>query len=229
MVADLRAGKPRHVVSLSDRWMICGMTGSGKTTFARRLIAELHRIYADVPIYILDSKQSGDFRGIRGARFDKRAPGPIDAGFQVWQPPYDNQKEYDRWLGNIYQDRNPAIVVIDELSSLAVGKSITSASYPLNYAIIAKQGRALGQCLITLTQEAAYIPRQTLDQTTHLVRFYLLSDYDSRRLDIKLGRATRGKRIEEDLNPAHQHGFYYARIDRPPVRAWYYRSLEDFF
>jgi hypothetical protein len=228
MTEKLTTHRPVHRVSLSDRWMIAGATGSGKTTLMKRLIKALHEFYPQVPVYILDSKQAGDFTGWPGARWDETAPGPIDRGFQVWQPPVDDPTEYGNWLGKIHRDRRPAIVVIDELSSLAAGHDSRAIRYPHNYALLLKQGRGLSQCVISLTQEAAYIPRQTLNQTTHLIRFWLTDDYDSRKLDQKMGRAKRGKPLADDLNPKHQHGFWYARLDKPPIQAHYYESYELF-
>lgn len=205
------------------------MTGSGKTTWARKLLQSLRSFYPQVPVYILDSKQSGDFTGWPGAVWTREAPGPIAYGMQIWQPPFDDVEQINQWLGNIHRRRAPAIILLDELSSLAKGTSASRATYPVNYATLMKQGRALGQCVISLTQEAAYIPRQTMNQSTHLVRFMLLDDYDTRKIDQKLGRVKRGQRVEEDLNPRDPHGFFYARIDKLPLRCFYYPSYHLFF
>lgn len=205
------------------------MTGSGKTTMGRKLLQNLRNFYPHIPVYVLDSKQSGDFTGWPGAVWTQEAPGPISHGMQIWQPPMDDVRQINDWLGNIHQHRNPCIVFLDELSSLASGNNASRATYPINYSIMMKQGRALGQCVISLTQEAAYIPRQTMNQSTHLVRFMLLDDYDTRKIDQKMGRVKRGARLTDELNPPDPHGFYYARIDRLPLRVWYYPSYELFF
>lgn len=199
------------------------MTGSGKTTFTKELIHQLRAAYPTARTYILDSKQAGDFSDFAGVIRSREAPDALaTAGaIQVWQPELDNVGEYDVWLQRIYRARQPAIVVIDELSSL----STSGRSYPEGYALLMKQGRGLDISVITATQEAAYIPRQTLGQTTHLIRFRLLDAYDARNVDAKLLRP----RSEWGTNPASRYGFYYRRLDDEPRPPYLYSTFKHFF
>jgi len=205
------------------------MTGSGKTTFSRKLLHTYRVHYGDAPIYILDTKQSGDFRGWKGAVFTEEAPLAIPYGMQVWQPPIDNFAQFDAWFRNIFNARIPAIVMVDELSS--IGKGVKEQAYPRHFQIMLKQGRALGICVIVLTQEVAKISRQVLNQLSHLLRFRLLDSYDAMVMDKKLGRRNRADGREDDLGePPDEYGFFYARLDKGGVtNAFYYPSYERFF
>jgi hypothetical protein len=220
---------PKIQISLMHAWSILGVRDSGKTTFARELLRAYRRAYADVPIYILDTKQSGDFRGWRGATWSDTAPSPITHGMQIWQPLEDNQREYNQWLANIFYHRKPAIVFIDELSALT-GEKENPNNFPRMYRVMLKQGRALGMCVFSLTQEAAYLPKQTLGQMTHFVRFRVQDEYDARKADSLLGRIRRADGAGDGGGePVDEHGFFYARMDKQPRQFHYYQSYRDFF
>jgi hypothetical protein len=207
-----RSINPHVHAGLGDHWTIAGMTGSGKTTFTKDLIWSLHRRFPQAHIYILDSKQAGDFTEFGAPIRAAAAPMPITGAgtraeplIQVWQPPIDDVGEYDVWFKRILKNRHPAIIIVDELSSIG-GNS--GRSYPVGYMQLLKQGRGLHISVITATQEAAYIPRQTFTQITHLVRFRLLNKHDGREIDRQLGRPDH----QIGLNPAGKYAFLYRRL-----------------
>src|SRR2546429_336223 len=130
-------------------------------------------------------------------------------------------EEYDQWLTKILRAEQPAIVLIDELSSLG---GMTGRSFPRGYFLLSKQGGKHGISLISCTQEAAYIPRVTLGQTTHLVRFRLINRHDAKKVDELL------RRPEKDWgnDPWHKYGFFHRRTDQDGP-GHYYQNHQEFF
>jgi Cdc6-like AAA superfamily ATPase len=200
------------------------MKGSGKTTWARELVKRLRLAYPAVRVYLVDSKVQGDFDMFSGVKVASEiAPGVLSqpGELMVWQPSVDLVDEYDAFFNRILKHRQPAIVLIDELSSIG-GKS--GQSFPLGYMRLLKQGRGLEISIVTLTQDAAYIPRQVLGQASHLLRFRLNDEYDDKKADRILQRP----RAEWGTQPTGQYGFLYRRVDRPsPVLE--YRNWQEYF
>jgi hypothetical protein len=201
------------------------MTGSGKTHFAKTLIRNLARLFPGACLYVLDSKGAEDFTGFPGLVETEEAPGALTgrSRVQVWRPPSDNFAAYDVWLGNILKARRPAIILIDELSSLAKGAS--GQDYPPNFAKVQKQGRSLGLCSIVLSQEAAYIPRQIRTQATHFVYFGVQDDPHGEAQAMRLLALN----PKEPRRPSALYAFLYRRLNPRPEAAREYRGAQFFF
>jgi len=194
-------------LSLEDRWLWCGAIGCGKTTGARGLIGGLRKLYPMASVYTLDSKGDRMFDHEANLVQTEEPPPPLAPGASVvWRPPTDDLGAYDAWFESILKTRRPAIVFVDELSS--IGKA-HGQSFAPGYAKLLKQGRSLHQCVITLSQEAAYIPRQVTGQLHHLIRMRLLDEYDAKKLD----RLAHGKH-DPRREPLRPHGLWYKRLDR---------------
>lgn len=217
-------------VSLSESWYVLGVRGSGKTRFAKRLARTLVGLYPGANLYVLDSKGGDDFLGWPGLRRDEGAPPPLPGAgaIQVWQPPYDDTDEYGAWLESILKAGQPAVVYVDELSSLAANNAGTS--YPVGLSKVMKQGRSLGVCPIILTQEAAYNPRTVIHQAAHFVYFRLgRDDEHGIRAACKLLGLPRPGPGEPPPEPGHPWGFYYRPLLPAPGDTYEYRDLDEFF
>lgn len=200
------------------------MRHSGKTTLIRRLYQLLMDTYTEAVGYVIDSNAAGDFTGWSGGYFGLDCPiiGPGPSGRQVvWQPPYDDQLAYESFFRRLYDARVPAVVFIDELSCLGGGEM---HDY---YARLLKRGRQRpgfpGITVMSLTQELAQrakVPRQTFTQMNHLFRFYVQHPYDALE-------ANRMLHLPGRIQPEHEHGFWHARMDRPPIKPTYYRGMEQ--
>lgn len=181
--------------------------------------------YPAMRTYILDSSNDKDFRTFPGVHVEtEEAPDPIrtPGGIQIWRPPLDDIGQYDTWLFRILKHEQPAVVLIDELSSLVSGGA--RLVFPRGYALLSKQGGKHGVSLISCTQEAAYIPRQTLGQTTHIVRFRLLDSHDGKKVDKLLRRPEH----EWGADPNDKYGFFHRRTDQDGP-GHYYRNHQEFF
>lgn len=207
---------------LGERVAVLGMSGSGKTTWAKQFIPRLFEWY-QCPIYILDSKGEDVYDEIANEIIVlQEAPAALkEPRIQVWKPPLDVLDMYDLWLQNILKARQPGVVLVDELANLGRGNA---QSFVTNYQLLLKQGRALKISTISMTQELAYIPRQTGGQTNHMLRFHLQNPHDIRNAAALLGLPDDARRLE----PPYPYGFFYKRTDRPsPVVS--FENWQTFF
>lgn len=196
------------LMSMQDRWSIFGTSGSGKTTLAMKLFYAYARLFPSAGRYILNSKPDDFFFGMPNRFITNDLPPIAPPGYTVvWEPPDNDIDIYDAWFERLLKNEGPVIVLVDELSN--VGGS-TGMTYPLNFNRYMKQGRSLNKTLITLTQEAAYIPRNIMGQATHLVRMRLIDDNDQKRLDRSLHGAATPRR-----NPPTRYGLWHRRLDTP--------------
>lgn len=201
--------------------MVLGTTNSGKTTFVIELIRRMQSMYTGVPLYILDSKAAGDFAHweAEGLWTSNDVPPPITSGVQVWQPGVDDLHAFDNWFQGIRYAPGPAMVFVDEVSSLVKHKGDDAPHY---FQVLLKQGRALGKMVISCSQEMPYVPRQIKTQTTHIVRFRMLGTFDERESNKLM------KRDPKAPEPKEEHGFFYGRTDRQGTVAEY-ATYKNFF
>lgn len=221
---------------LGDHWAIVGATGTGKTHFLRYLINTFaHATKGMVPIYILDTKcpiaipQKSDFKSYMGKGIGRRVVGNEPPGMikpkgrefvTIWTPEEDILDMYDEFFRRVYKTGRPALVVIDELSSVTTEQGRGTRYYN----ILLKQGRGLEQSMMNLTQSPSFIPQSLLRQAMHVIRFRLNDEYDSKKLKSAMGRS-----VEEE--PEDEHGFWYRNVQVPvrKQKAEYYPDMKDFF
>lgn len=203
-----------------------GMRGTGKTTLITECYKSIMNSYPNACGYVLDSNAAGDFSGWSGGYFGFDCPiiSPGPAGRQVvWQPRYDDSEAYEDFFRRLFDATAwtgiPAVVLIDELAALGKGDH----QY---YARILKRGRRragfAGITLFSISQELAQkanVPRQTFSQMNHMCKFYVQHPYD-------LMMANKLLHLPDNVQPEHEHGFWHARLDAPPIKPTYYESLK---
>lgn len=203
-----------------DRWLLLGATGTGKTTFAKTLAKQLLGMFPETPFYILESRAANDFEEWYSNLYVTDDPPPlIEKGAQVWRPGADRQSAYNEWFDRLLHAPGPAVILIDEISSIGKGKSNDA---PESFQRILKQGRALGKCMINCSQEFAGSPKQIKTQTTHVCRWRMEGDQDQWSANRLIRRAHNAP------EPKHKYGFFYTRIDEPHT-AEYYPTYKNFF
>lgn len=211
---SLYASKKPIEVMAGDRWSIIGASGTGKTYFTTRLLTRL-RAYYIVPTLILNSKPDLGLSTL--ARPIRRAEPPnIVSGLTVWEPPDDIRSVYDEFFRRVLKYKKPLIEYTDELSSIGGNHSDT---FPVNYIRLLKQARSQRKTVITGSQELAYIPRQVLGQSTHLVIFRVENEHD-----IQLARQ---KMKVKEFDWKDAHGFWYRRLDKVD-EGRYFSSVQEF-
>jgi ABC-type dipeptide/oligopeptide/nickel transport system ATPase component len=223
-------------IKLGDHFAVLGATGTGKTVAIRELINTL--ILATdgyMPIYILDTKapiadpNMSDFKeffrpGIGTRHTGDKIPKPIKPRgknfCQVWTPEEDVMENYNEYFKQIYQAGTPAVVLVDELSSVSSSRGDITRYHN----ILMKQGRGLSISMINLTQSPAYIGQSIIRQAMHVMRFRLNDNYDSKKLN-----GVMGKVVEEE--PQDTYGFWYRNVTIPVRKApaTYYEDMQEFF
>jgi len=206
-------------VSLMDRWLLLGATGTCKTRFAKELIKRLLKLWPDTPLYILESKDAGDFEEWYGdgLYLGDEPPPLIRKGAQVWRPGADRQQAYDIWFDRLLHAEGPLILLNDEISSITRGSTATEP-----FQRLMKQGRGLGKCAINCSQEFHGSPKQIKTQTTHVCRWRMEGEQDVWSSNRFIRRA------HDAPEPPHKYGFFYTRKDEmTPTR--YYPRYQTFF
>lgn len=202
-----------------DRWLLLGVTGTGKTTFAKELIKRLLKMWPATPLYILEARDAGDFEEWYGdgLYLGEDPPPPIRKGAQVWRPGADRQQAYDAWFDMLLHTPGPLVLLNDEISAITKGTTATDS-----FQRIMKQGRALGKCVINCSQEFYGSPKQIRTQTTHVARWRMEGEQDVWSSNRFIRRAHNAP------EPLHKYGFFYTRKDEQmPTR--YYPSYKSFF
>ena len=220
-------------LNLSQRWAIIGATGSGKTTFAVKLIARYLIFYSlMLPIYIIDPKNVGDFKGffpyVGQEVSDNSIPelGIRQRGKPVtlWHPESDNLEVYSQFfellLWGAKKHKMPGLLVIDEIGSITT----KSGEAPESFDKLERQGRGLKIPIIGLSQSSAKVPFSLLRQASYIVLFVIDEEYDQKKLVSYFGPIAKQP-------PPNKYGFYLRNKQVPlafePVH--YYRNAQQLF
>jgi len=223
-------------IGLGEHIAGVGATGSGKTVMINELVSRfIIATEGYLPVYILDTKcpisrpEMSDFkhlfRGDIGQRHTgNKVPKPISPKgknfVQVWTPEEDLLDNYDEFFKGIYQAGAPAVVLVDELSSVSTNRGDITRYHN----ILLKQGRGLSISSLNLTQSPSFIGQSIMRQAFHVFRFRLNNPYDSKKLE-----GIFGKKVNEE--PTDSHGFWYRNVSIPTHKspAAYYENMQEFF
>lgn len=227
-IEHLASGIP---IQLGDRWVGYGTSGTGKTTAFRQILLKQLELFPEAVLCVIDSNPDHPFQDWPGQVISATAPSPPTAPgtIQVWRPTEDDADEYERYLDRILNlgPDKPVFLHIDELSSLA--HTASSLGYPRSLAKLLKMGRAAHKSTSVLTQDAAYILRQVLGQSTHVLRWRMQLPSDSAKLNPYFARGTElGPRIADDrpsrnqyAEPRRRYAFWHVHMTHPETAKEY--------
>lgn len=188
----------------SDRALFVGMTGSGKTTLARALLAS--RAY----VVVLDGKGTVRWPGWKrvttlaaAAALDPVAHPRIIYAPSAGELADDELAEgFYAW---VYERRN-TLLYIDEIYSVALG-----ADLPFWLHALLTRGRERGCPVWGATQRPMFVPMAFLTEAEHAYLFRLQAPQDRKKVADFYGIAA------DDLHGLAKRRFYYVRIGEYPA------------
>lgn len=185
----------------SERAVIIGLAGSGKTALARELLLPYFREGAR-PLIIIDPKR--EFDTPRGTIFenpsDLRKVKVFPAIYRPSPTFFDSQGSYNQVYEWVYH-RGKCCVFTDEATVLS-----TATRYPPYLKAIYHQGRSKGICAITCTQRPSAIPPFLMSEST---RFYVF------RLTVPADRTKVAAMLPGyDAEKLPRYAFYYYDVNK---------------
>lgn len=194
-------------IKYNDRVLLAGKTGSGKTYFARQLLASVTRLVVIDPKANLDSWRLRDANTWDWWRFDRGASMRI----RILPPIVDRPGDWYEQLFEKLYDIGNMTIYIDEAYAVVppgarAGKWL-SALYT--------RGRERGIGVWAATQRPTWIPLFLISEADWLISFRLNLDADRQRIAAVAGNDVLGRVPDE-------HGFWLYNVnDDHPA---YYRT-----
>jgi hypothetical protein len=193
-------------------------------------MAEYQHLYQPrLKLYILDTKQYGDFAEPPWDSFviaSRTPPPPLAEAeegrpqIQVWQPLGRDINALDDWFAGIFYDSAPSFTNVDEVLGVLTRRG---GEPPFHFTVMQTQGRSRHKTMAVNMQELAYCPDDILKQATHIVAFRLVGKQEPLMRNKLLRRENRHH------PPRKRYGFSYLRMDDPLMEAIDYDGLEEFF
>lgn len=175
--------------------IVIGRTGSGKSVYAVKAVADFHRSNPDSAIIIVNHKNSKDWNGLiapsKRGTFPQYKKGVI---LNIIPFPWQDE-ELNAYLWNIYSKAYPCLVVFDE------GQNISDNKYPAA-SVLWQQGREMNIGVLTCCQRPVKVSRYAITQSSFITIYNLIGEDDLKTLDgymeIPLKRYIRPAKVNND-------------------------------
>jgi len=157
-------------INTNDRVFIAGMTGSGKTAFAKTLVDSCPRVVVyDIGWESMPGNPEYEvvhnFKKIDWMKSQK----------WIVRPHSDKSAAFDKFCEWVYFENENLTLYVEEISDL-VGRQ----SSPENFGIILRRGRKNGIGTVMVTQMPVQVHKLTISQAQHLVIFRM---FEARHID----------------------------------------------
>lgn len=203
---NLRKTEKRNTMKIksNERIFICGRTRTGKTYFARKLIAKFKKFI----VYDPDLEYFDLGKIVTSLQDFKEA---IKKHSKViYQPRSYQQEEFIDLCTFIFNNLSNLVFVVDEVADLAPNNAIPSA-----YSMIMRRGAKRGIGSIALTQRVALVDKTIIAQADHLISFQQFLDNDINKLIENIGAGAEKVRY---LEKYHYLYFHDGKIEiRKPI------------
>jgi hypothetical protein len=199
-----------RAIRLSDRVLLAGMTGKGKTVFARYLVERMQ----PVRTIVFDPKGELEFPGVTPCRNVEQLEARIREAFVHYIPPSFNRDQLEDACQIVWSIPGPYIWWVDE------GAEVSTPGWcPEGLRLCATQGRQPEKMLIVLTQRLTEIHPVFRTQSEHMIMFVPAPIM----LDLKTmaGHVNREWReLEQAFNDLHEREGDYSHL-------WFVRETNE--
>lgn len=184
-------------IGLDEHVSIFGMTGTGKTTRAKMLLAACSRVI------VLDPKHEFSAPGAKRVRKYERGE-----SYQIFRAG-DDLEAYDAYLNDAWRDPRPVTIYVDEIGDVMQ----SSRNLIRGLSRFVREGRSRHQRVIMSSQVPNDIPTMVFSQSRHIYCYYL-----NWRVHREKVESITGDGMADAIGALRGYDYYYFSVMERQVR-----------